>query len=196
MLNYLRESLAFLEKASGLSPRTQVLWHYLLYLNNRAAVKDAAGEWQWPVWFAADNALLVRAMGLKSSSRIYNYRHALVSRGWVRYLGSGAWEKLAGIPAGGAAGAGRYALVPFTPGFEEKLCYPPGYPGGILLWSASLTPGGTASQEASDDAVNVINAVNHDILAKGNPASTPSPFDIIAQRGRDAANGIFPNRNL
>lgn len=172
MLNYLREDLAFLEKGRELplSPRAHVLWHYLLYFNNAAAIQSKEGDWYWPVWFVPDNRVLVRAMGLKGSNKIYDYRHRLVEAGLIRCR--------LGCPEGGRPAAMEYALNPVTPGVSERCLCLPGYPDGIDVW-VSAPEGASAEDRQSSYYNKCINPVNNQpAICPPAPALPPAWEDL------------------
>ena len=145
MLNYLKETLSFLDAVQKvpISPRAQVLWHYLLYFNNQAAIALDNGDYYWPVWFTVDNGVLVKAMGLKDSRSLYQYRKILINRNLIQFrlrkslrapLGS---QKAANVAAN--VSTGEYALTPFTPGFEKRSLDEVGGEGKSLVWVEDVT---------------------------------------------------------
>lgn len=197
MLNYLKETLCFLEAVAEepITPRAQVFWHYLVYANNQAAVKTRTGDYLWPVWFEVDNAVLTRVMGLKNSRGLHYYRKILIERGWVRFmpclptcllLG----HPLAADPAARHPGSG-YALVPFLPGFRPCPFGKAGGTGEAPVWVSDATLNATGKQVSSYIDINTfLNTVNQIDQLRGlsDPDAT-SAFDIIAERGRRAALG-------
>lgn len=180
MLNYLKETLAFqaANAAAPVSPRAQVLWHYLLYFNNAAALKDSDGTWYWPVWFTADNQVLVKVLGIKESRKLYHYRKSLIDRGWVRFDTGLTAGQLTGdgraTRPGACAGAGAYALVPFTKGVAPCHLGPPGRTDGPLVWAGTGADGQTPGQVSSYKTVNTgLNTVNTDMHSKGADSLRP-----------------------
>lgn len=126
MLNYLKEDTRFLEQGmgKGLSPRAHVLWHYLLHFNNAAAIFDTQNQAWWPVWFSVDNKVLVKVLGMRTSSEIYAVRKQLVERQMIRFR-----RKIDTVSVGG-----EYALVPFEKGMTQRTLFLPGYPEGVDVW--------------------------------------------------------------
>lgn len=186
MLNYLKEDMAFLKAAiqHPLSPKTHVFWHYLLYFNNRAAIQDTAGDYYWPVWFDVDNGVLIRALGLKNSSRLYHYRRALIDRGWVRYRMRQACDTRWGTGAGITGQNGQYALNPFAAGFQEQVLCLDGYPDGIAVWVAGRTGDETVDGKASYYNINPLNTVNETYAIRKGPGIQESltPEEAAALR--------------
>lgn len=201
MLNYLKETLRFLEavKAAPVSPRAQVLWHYLLYFNNQAAIALDNGDYYWPVWFTVDNAVLTRVIGIQSSSRLYNFRRSLIDRGWVRYRLRSARGGPAGNPLGDPAAGGEYALTPFTPGYTEGSLKLSGYHTAIPVWVSSVSGDGIAGEGPSNYTVNDYKSINPLFSITPPSPACPSPrsnaFDEVAERGRAAALGWPTDRD-
>ena len=198
MLNYLKETLSFLDavKREPLSPRAQVLWHYLLYFNNQAAVALDNGDYYWPVWFTVDNGVLAIVMGIKDSRHIYNYRRVLMDRGWLQFrvgqvLGQGEAARMAAQWAAQKP-IGEYALTPFTPGFQKRALDQLGGHGKTLVWAEDMAVTETAGEESSYIDINNYKSINKiaSITAPPTdiaPSTRPNPFDEIAERGRQAA---------
>ena len=86
-MNYLTELLAFFRwmEQQRLSPLLQAFWHYLMYFNNRAAIKGADGFWYWPVEFRVPNKLFQDALGLKNRQALWTQRQTLIRKQRVTY---------------------------------------------------------------------------------------------------------------
>ncbi len=166
MLNYLKETLAFMKaiEQAPVSPRAQALWHHLIFANNQAAILGDDGRWYWPVWFEADNTVLVRALGIKESKQLYKYRKALIDRGYIRFKKQATPTGWTGggdgrTPASPFGSVWQYALVPFTEGFERTCLHTVVYPQGIWVWKGLADTGETAD-ELLPNCINNINALN------------------------------------
>ncbi len=152
MLNYLLEDLAFLEAgiAAPIAPKAHVLWHYLLYFNNRAAIFDPAGKAWWPVWFEVDMEVLKAAMAIRDAKQLYTYRQKLIKRGWIQFAPPGqtpegcpdarAWGRGCGRGAQADGEVSHYALTPFAAGFEPILKTFDACPEGVLVWKGPPKP--------------------------------------------------------
>ena len=101
-MNLLTEFLAFFAWLSRHPKRAleyKGFWVYLLYQNNQSAVRDAAGDWHWPVWFEVDNPGLKAFLNLEDRRQIAYYRGRLIRDGLIDYRKTG--------------GGYQYALKPF-----------------------------------------------------------------------------------
>lgn len=100
-LNYLSEILAFYNwiTFNSLPPDAQALWHALLYLNNRCAIKFE-NVWYWRVEFTITNSTLISILGF-SRQQLDRMRNILIQSGRIMYK------------KGKGNQCGTYKLIPF-----------------------------------------------------------------------------------
>ncbi len=180
MLNYVQEDMGMLSAGidAPLSPRAHVLWHYLLYFNNKAAIfvprPDGTMQACWPVWFEVDNRLLVKVMDIKDSSRIYDYRKVLIDRGYIRFdPGTGGGHRL-----GNRKPLPRYALTPFTTGAREALLNRGDDLSPVPVWVFD-----PAEHRLADQCLPIsINTINNKSIYTNHSMNKPLARDIEDER--------------
>lgn len=135
-MNYLTELLAFFRwmEQQRLSPLLQAFWHYLMYFNNRAAIKGADGFWYWPVEFRVPNKLFQDALGLKNRQALWTQRQTLIRKQHVTYT-----------PDAGNR-AGQYRLIPFDKGLAPASIAAGERQEPTLVWTQTATESGHGAQ--------------------------------------------------
>lgn len=105
------------------SPLLQNYWHWLMYFNNAAAIKDEAGLFAWPVAFNVPNTTMMPLLGLKDRRALQRQRCYLIKLNRVTYQ------------KGVTGRAGTYSLMPFDRGLRSKVVRDKAGDGVTEVWT-------------------------------------------------------------
>lgn len=107
-MNYISEINSFYDWLifNCLPADAQVLWHVLLYINNKCAI-NINDKWYWRVEFTVPNSTLISLAGF-SQSQLDRMRKVLIKSGRIIYI------------KGKRNQCGKYKIIPFDNSMTES----------------------------------------------------------------------------
>lgn len=126
-LNYIAEIRAFFDwiMFNPIPSDAQALWHALMYLNNKCAVK-VGDEWLWRVEFSVSNTTLLSILQF-SRTQLDRMRNVLIQSGRIRYK------------KGKGNQCGTYRMIPFDTHYVTQSVTQPDTQTVTQMWHNPCT---------------------------------------------------------